>query len=118
MTKEFILKSLLPYKHNPEICGHNGSVCVYLTNDNKKCAIGQYMKEGEWQKSTEGVRVLFEEYLEEDIMTDEWCKENIPLKVAEAMQGYHDTFKVFTLLQEEYVDSLEKLTGFDLKELL
>ena len=48
MTKEFILKSLLPYKQNPELCGHNGSVCVYLTEDNKKCVIGQYMKEGEW----------------------------------------------------------------------
>ena len=51
-------------------------------------------------------------------MTDEWYKENIPLEVAEAMQGYHDTFNVFTLSQGGYIDKLEELTGFDLKELL
>jgi len=114
MTKEFIIKSLLPYKQNPDLCGYNGTMCAYLTKDNKKCAVGQYMKEGPWQKSEDSVLGIFQEYPEKDIMTDEWIQEDIPYKVAEAMQGYHDELVSTMFGIKHYVDILEYYTGFNL----
>jgi len=117
MTKEFLLKTLLPYKNNRELCGYNGLNCLYLTDDKKKCAIGQYMKEGHWQHTQVGVSALFEKYTEKEIMSDEWVNQNIPLEVAVAMQGYHDSIAQNNIISKFYIDKLVYHTGFDLKEL-
>ena len=116
MTKEFIIKSLLPYKENPDLCGYNGKNCVYLTEDNKKCAIGQYMKPGPWQNIQGSVTTLFHEHEEIDIMTDEWLKQNVTEAAANAMQEYHDSIaKGYEI--HFAVGKLEQYTGFNLNEL-
>lgn len=54
MTRDFIINSLLPYKDDPSKCGLDGTrmlyPCMYLTHEGKKCAVGQYLKPGEWQQ--------------------------------------------------------------------
>lgn len=124
MTKEFLIKSLLPYKENNELCALNGSKCVYLTNDNKKCAIGQYMIPGEWQKYPNGVELLFDKFPEKDIMTDEWIEQNVAPNCAAQMQIYHDNISFYECHPVTYsviingaVSQLESMTGFNLNEL-
>lgn len=116
MTKKFILDTLLPYKENPETCGDNGKGCVYLTEDNKTCAIGKHMKPGDWQNYSNNVSALFKKYKQKDIMSEEWCKQRIPYKVAEYMQLYHDNIaRGFNNMY--VVKLLEKHTGFNLNKL-
>ena len=48
--KAFILKTLLPYKEDNKKCATDGTFCVYLSKKNgNKCAVGLWMKKGEWQ---------------------------------------------------------------------
>lgn len=124
MTKEFLLKSLLPYKNDPSLCGYNDGDCVYLTKDNKTCAIGQHMKPGPWQHKIASASTLFKSYGEKKIMTKEWLNQSIPHEVADKMQQYHDVIAYSSRFHDDrkniinqHVDSLEKMTGFDLKEL-
>lgn len=133
MTKEFILKSLLPYKNNPETCGYDGTNCVYITNDGtsfyerlllflrinkiKKCAIGQYMKPGPWQYFKGSASSLFDYYEENEIMTDEWLSQNISHDVANSMQNYHDTLARNNGIDNYHLQKLERYTGFKLDEL-
>jgi hypothetical protein len=116
MTKKFLLKTLLPYKQNPDLCGYNGTMCVYTTNDNKSCAIGQYMKPGPWQKEAMDVGSLFKKYKEKDIMSEEWCKQRIPKRIQIELQIFHDN--IARNYENDYViRSIENLTGFNLDEL-
>lgn len=124
MTKEFIIKSLLPYKENPSLCGYNDGDCVYLTEDKKTCAIGQYMKTGHWQHKIASASTLFKSYGEKKIMKKEWLNQSIPHEVADKMQQYHDQIAYSSKYNEDrkniinqHVDSLEKMTGFILDEL-
>lgn len=117
MTKKFLIKSLLPYKKGTKPFGYDGLHCVYLTDYNNTCAIGQYMKPGPWQYRTGGVQTLFLSENEQNIMTDEWLKQKVPIKVAMRMQGYHDTLSRHGSVHH-IVEDLEKLTGFKLPELL
>lgn len=120
MTKEFLIKSLLPYKNDPSLCGYNYGNCVYLTEDNKKCAIGQYMKKGYWQSSIERVNTLLStDNKIKKYMKAEWCKQNIPHDVATYMQYYHDHIanNNSKISINNIVDKLENITGFDLNEL-
>ena len=134
MTKEFILKTLLPYKENPELCGFEDDNCKYLTNDNKTCAIGQYMLTGPWQHEVSTASTLFDKYKIQNItiMTEEWLEQNIPYDVANEMQQYHDSIAYIKRDNENYnipninrinntnnviISNLEKLTGFELNEL-
>ena len=57
--KNFILKTLLPYKENPSTCGFNfgDETCEYLTDDGRKCAFGKWMKKGQWQLPIHNSRV-------------------------------------------------------------
>lgn len=121
MTKEFIIKSLLPYKENPSLCGYENGWCMYLTSDRRKCAIGQYMKKGKWQ-SLNNVRVdklLSTDEIVKKYMKAEWCKQNVPNIVAFYMQQYHDQIAVNYINHNINitVDCMENNTGFDLNEL-
>lgn len=40
----------------------NGTSCVYLTNDGRKCAVGSILPEGEWQSFHGDVHELLENY--------------------------------------------------------
>lgn len=122
MTKEFLIKSLLPYKENPQLCGYeNGKGCVYLTKDGRKCAIGQYIKENVDTTDIGDVTELFEEYKPFNIMTDEWLKQNVSRQIAINMQLYHDFIAGdmnYTHIQiNNVVNELENLTGFNLDKL-
>jgi hypothetical protein len=114
MTKQFILDTLLPYKKNKALISidPNGR-CYYLSDDGRKCAIGKHMKEGEWQNYIGDVSDLFRGYSENNIMSQEWIDQQIPLEVADNMQKYHDS-----MCDYQTVSDLEELTGYNLSELL
>lgn len=59
--KNFILKTLLPYKKDKTTCAIKNDECRYLING-KKCAVGQWLKKGKWQKSKQFASVMFETY--------------------------------------------------------
>jgi hypothetical protein len=119
MTKEFIIKSLLPYKENPHLCGYENGWCMYLTSDGKKCSIGQYMKKGKWQ-SLYNVRVdkLLTGNKVKKYMKAIWCKQNVPNVVALYMQKYHDCIANDNKYNiNVIVGCLENNTGYNLNEL-
>lgn len=120
MTRNFILKTLLPYKENRKLCASQYGQCMYLTEDGRKCAVGMHLKQGEWQKFIGDVEGLDDEYSLEQILLAKARKQQIPLKVWEHMQSYHDALSV----EEKpsnirlIVERLEKSTGFKFEELL
>lgn len=116
MTKEFIIKTLLPYKNDNSLCAYEFGDCEYLTKEGKKCAIGKHMKKGMWQSFHGTVIDLFLNHKENTIMTKKWLKQNIPLNVAHSMQRYHDRTATRSNINEIVLD-LEIKTGFDLNEL-
>lgn len=93
MTKEFVLKSLLPYKLDTNKCAINDGTCMYLDDETgNKCAIGQWMKEGEWQKEVVGIDTLLSEYNEyklKEVFEQEFI-DNYNTDLMFYMQRYHD----------------------------
>lgn len=119
MTREFILKSLLPYKEDPARCGYDpaSTNCMYLTPDGKKCAVGQYLNPGKWQLFMGSVKPLFANY-GTGILTDEAREQKIPIEVWESMQAYHDKLaKGHSILTDDDLDDLERETGYKFPEL-
>lgn len=91
-TQQFILNTLLPYKNNKELRAFNDELtrCCYLTKDGKKCTIGQYLKDGEWQQFRGSVFGLNKKYGLENILKEQALKQNLDLKTWELIQDYHD----------------------------
>jgi len=59
--KEFILKSLIHYFKDPTQCGFSEkNTCTYRTNENKKCAVGQYIAEENYKPEMEGYSIYSE----------------------------------------------------------
>jgi hypothetical protein len=122
MTREFILNTLLPYKQDPTTCAIDGTNCLYLTKDGKKCAVGKHLIDGEHQNIKSWVYVLNDKYDLNNILTKEAKKQEIPLKVWGIMQSYHDkiateqSFHNFHIIND-VVNKLEEETGFKFPEL-
>lgn len=118
MTREFILKSLLPYKEDPSKCGYNptSETCVYLTPDGKKCAVGQYLKTGEWQQYIGSASDMLKTYGDE-ILTDEAKDQQIPIGVWDSMQMYHDRLAIGSSMLFDALYRLEAITEYKFPEL-
>lgn len=90
--REFILETLLPYKQNPSICAVIDDNCLYKTEDGRKCAIGKWMKEGEWQNYQYDIEDLLKDMNInlQDILVDKATKMNLSLANWQRIQQYHD----------------------------
>tara|TARA_R110000782_G_scaffold233623_1_gene319732 strand:- start:46 stop:411 length:366 start_codon:yes stop_codon:yes gene_type:complete len=91
--EQFIIDTLLPYKENPKtraVSEHE--YCMYLTDDNRKCAVGQHLIEGEWQYFIGAVSMVDTEYNISDILTDEAKEQNLSVEDWGNIQIYHDDF--------------------------
>lgn len=131
--KKFIVDTLLPYKQDPSNCGYDeNDGCVYLTSDNKKCAVGKHMVEGEWQQATvdsmenegfnwAGVSSVFQKWGWEKVLTEEAKKFHVALgvhasKIWDEMQSYHDAIAIGRF-RTSNIHSIERLLEIELTEL-
>lgn len=90
--KDFILKTLLPYREDKNNCGRiEDGACMYLTPDGKKCAVGRWMKEGEWQNYDFAVGMLSDKYNLEDILLEPAKDMKFSVGDWKAIQEYHDS---------------------------
>ena len=119
--KNFILKTLLPYKKDPSICGYDKQKeeCLYLTSSGNKCALGRWMKKGEWQYFDNGVECLIQEYRLNDILLKRARDMNFNIDTWDLIQEYHDemVLKYDKDYINECVQQLEKQLGIELPEL-
>lgn len=121
--KDFVLKTLLPYKEDTSTCAMNKvGECVYLTKDGKKCAIGKWMKEGPWQQSNVDAWNLFDGYKSIDILKDEAVKMDLNVAQWEALQAYHDGLSFsnhpkYKSAMLERVNRIERLFNIKVPEL-
>lgn len=89
--KEFVLKTLLPYKEDPSTCGYSEEGgCKYLTKEGKKCAVGKWMKKGPWQDYSFGACDILTEYTQEEVLLKPALEMNFSERVWANIQGYHD----------------------------
>lgn len=90
--KNFVLKTLLPYKKDKSLCALNENKigCFYLTKDGKKCAVGRWLKKGKWQESTQFAEGLFIENFGKEILLKEARDMNFTVKQWRLLQKYHD----------------------------
>lgn len=117
--KNFILKTLLPYKEDPSKCGTNKSGnCVYLTGDGKKCAFGRWMKKGEWQNQRRIASGVLNEYGNK-ILLKEARDMGFSGKQWNDIQNYHDSIGMRENISQtnNIVRRLEDKFGIELPEL-
>lgn len=114
-TRQFILDTLLPYKKNPELCAKDCGSCLYLTTDNRKCAVGKHMKKGEWQQFQEGFSNLISSYSKESFFTKRALSHNLTDDIWCTIQCYHDNLAEYGHVYG--VGQLESLTGLKFPEL-
>jgi hypothetical protein len=57
----FALNAIRPYWKDPSICGYDGTMCVYLTLDGRKCVLGKYLLHPKNVPPNIELRVLFVE---------------------------------------------------------
>ena len=90
--KNFVLKTLLPYKEDPSTCGYDKeeNVCQYLTKEGKKCALGKWMKKGPWQNSGYDAYEILNEYNQQEVLLKPALEMDFSREVWEEIQGYHD----------------------------
>lgn len=128
MTKEFILETLLPYKEDVSLCSTESGICVYLTTDGRKCAVGKHLIDGPAQSYSGNVYSLDGRYCLNDILTEEAKEQNIPLLVWNSIQCYHDKLSYLYKCKSDYLqyringvnealDNLEESTNFKFPEL-
>jgi hypothetical protein len=89
--KNFILKTLLPYKEDMSKCAYDkvSGLCLYLTDDGRKCAVGRWLKKGEWQEIAASALTLFELY-GFDILLKPARDMNFTDTKWKRIQSYHD----------------------------
>lgn len=128
--RNFTIKTLLPYKKDMTKCAMLGgtSVCVYLAYNGNKCAVGRWLKKGEWQEFRGGV-INLKGYLErelgkkfEDILLKEarevYYSLNKDIKFFSLLQDYHDHLSHQNYSKvDSIVDKLEDYLELDLTEL-
>lgn len=116
--REFILGTLLPYKLDKSICAVEFNDCRYLTSDGRKCAVGKWLKKGEWQDSTESVGWLIAWYGERKIFKRKALNMNIDRMGWLLLQKYHDAVAASkTDMLKKYVEMIEEHFKVSLPEL-
>ena len=116
--REFILKTLLPYKEDRSKCAVSkiAGTCLYLTEDGKKCAVGVHLKKGKWQHFRKGYRSLIDNFGKNNIFKKSALKHELPDEAWDLMQKYHDALAI-GYGSETRLEQLEKLLGISLPEL-
>jgi len=118
--REFILKTLLPYKKDIRNCAVSTITgnCLYLTEDGKKCAVGVHLKKGKWQDFREGYYSLIDKFDKNNIFKKSALKHELPDEAWNLMQKYHDALAT-GYGSETRLEPLvlEKLLGISLPEL-
>lgn len=115
--REFILKTLLPYKKDIRNCAVSkiAGTCLYLTEDGKKCAVGVHLKKGKWQDFRKGYYSLIDNF-GKNIFKKSALKHELPDEAWDLMQKYHDALAV-GYGSKTRLEQLEKLLGISLPEL-
>ena len=89
--KNFILKTLLPYKQNKDLCGFSSEgYCVYLNDNGQKCAVGRWLKKGKWQTEETDVETLFRRHDSDAILLKPAYDMGFTVSQWGSMQRYHD----------------------------
>lgn len=130
--RQFILKTLLPYKDDKKKCSTilidkiDGSgkraKCVYLRRHNnpskeKRCAVGQHMIPGPWQDNISDFEGLTKEYNPSEFFTKEAQDQNLDNYTWTMIQMYHDRLALDSSIGD-IVYNLEEHTGVKFPELL
>lgn len=117
--KAFLLKTLLPYRKDHKNCAVANKSCKYITRDGKKCAVGVWMKKGDWQHEQKIVGELFNKYDPKDILLKPARDMDFSVNQWGYIQEYHDTigFGHTTGQVNSVVDDLEVSFGIKLPEL-
>lgn len=69
--KEIIMDTYNFYKNNLDQFALESGICVYLTKDGKKCAVGRYMKDGKHQSFSGTAYSLLDEFTENEVFKSE-----------------------------------------------
>jgi hypothetical protein len=122
--KQFILDTLLPYKEDPTTCAtyvneRGVTRCSYLTDDGRKCAVGRWMKNGDWQNNRQPIypMVVYGDYKLKDILMDEAVKIGLSVDEWVMIQKYHDAIAMGNSNINGVVENLEGITSLELSEL-
>lgn len=118
--KKFILETLLEYKNDPEKCGYDKvkDMCMYLTPDGKKCAVGKHMREGIWQNYGGTVSDLFEKFSPKKVITKKAYEMGLTSYEWGMIQGYHDNLAKNDYEEANFfLSKIETHFGTELNEL-
>lgn len=119
--RNFILKTLLVYIQDPKLIAFDGTYCKYLTKDGRKCAVGQHLKKGEWQKCSGTAGDIDDAWGLENVLKAKAKSMNIPTYVWEHIQDYHDNLSEANFKGKqsvnEIVPKIEEDLGIKLPEL-
>ena len=118
--EKFITNTLIGYLDDPNTCAvdKQTATCLYLTSDNKKCAVGKHLKNGKWQDRRTTVTRLFKIYGKSNILTEEAFNMNLKNEIWQAMQNFHDS--IVTEFQDNIkskLEDLKKVTGYKFRKL-
>lgn len=118
--KNFILKTLLPYKEDRNNCASDGTFCEYLSSDGQKCAVGRWMKKGSWQDHIGDYRGLCKSYLPSEFFLKPALDMGFDEQEWIFMQNYHDLIALNYGKEwiNKAVRKLENKFGIKLTELL
>lgn len=118
--RQFIIKTLLPYKENRKTCstarGTGIKRCAYIGKNGRKCAVGQHMKQGEWQQFKGNFYGLIEKYDQNDFFTEEALKQSFNPYIWTMIQMYHDNRALGEPIDTPLYN-LESETGVEFPEL-
>jgi hypothetical protein len=118
--KNFVLKTLLPYKQDPSTCGYDKEeeACLYLTKEGKKCAFGKWMKKGPWQHCGADAYSILRENTQQKVLLKPALEMDFWPEVWQNIQYYHDCIakgeKTDAL---KALDEIEHLLEIELPEL-
>ena len=118
--KQFILDTLLPYKQDPSTCAIDEcDVCLYLTEDGRKCAVGKHMKKGKWQTEFNSFKDIDYIFGLKKVLKRSALKQGFTIEQWTYMQQYHDNVGLgrVKVLINDRVEKLEESLNIDLTEL-
>lgn len=117
--QQFIIDTLKPYftgeMNRAQEHTEDGYLCTYLNKNGDKCALGQHMLDGEWQKCRGGASTLFSIYKPEEVLTPEAFQQGLSTKQWDSIQNVHDN--MFNCHSEKYLAWCEDECEVDLTEL-
>jgi len=115
-AKEFALNAIKPYYKDPSICGFEGVNCVYLTEDGRKCVLGQYLLNPEKHaKSGSVASYILDGWRQADILKPEAVDMLTPQQWDHLQQIHDRIAKSFT--RDKLEDVVDRSGLFTMEEL-